>query len=222
MTRACLGRARGALAAIILLLAPINAAAQRPEPRFELSGGGLFVGGYSLGSKDADLVTNQTGGPPYALFQADTDVDSTFGFEARVGVRLSRFFVAEGGILASRPRMATRLRSDVEGAPDTTATQDLSMYIIDGAILARFGTGRLRPFVRVGAGYLRELHNDNSLVETGTAFHAGGGATFWLSEKRRRFGVRADARVYILRDGISLGDGSRTIGAGGAGVVFGF
>ncbi len=223
MTRASLRCLSLPAAALVLGLAPGRASAQTTAPRFEVSGGGLFVGGYSLGSKDANLVSNQTGRAPYTLFKSDTDVGSTFGIEARAGVALSRMFVVEGGIFAARPRMRTRLRSDVESAPDTTATEDLQMYIIDGAIVARFGSSpRVRPFARAGFGYVRELHNGNVLVETGSALHAGGGVTIWFSEGRSRWGARADARVYVVRDGIAFGEKTRTLGAGGVSVVFGF
>ena len=225
MTRAWRPWSTALLFALAVLLAPSDVFAQpRPRPtRFEVSAGGLFVGGYSLGSRNADLITNQTGGGPYTLFKSDTNVDGSFGFDARAGVRLSRMFTVEGGLLASQPRMTTRLTSDVESAPQTTAREDLSLYIIDGAVAAQFGSNpRIRPFVRAGAGYVRELHADNSMVETGTAFHVGGGVTMWFGAGRRRFGARADARVYIVQDGISFGDGNRTLGAGGAAVVFAF
>lgn len=196
--------------------------APRP-PRFEISGGGLFVGGYSAGERSADITANQTGGPAYTLFKSKTRVDSAPGFEARLGFRVSRLLTIEGGAFMARPKLSTRLTADIEGAPEATVTEDLSVYIIDAAVLASFGaeSSRVMPFVRAGAGYVRELHQDNALVETGWAIHAGGGVTFWMNP-RQTVGVRADARVYFVSGGIDLDGGRRTQGAGGAAVVLAF
>ncbi len=226
MSRAWVRPLQAAIAAAVVLpAAPGAALAQPAGPRLEVSAGALFVGGYSLASTDANLVANQAGGPAYTFFKSDTKVDGALGVELRAGVRLSPMFTVEGGVLTTRPRMTTRLSGDVENAPDTTASEDLSVYIIDAALVANVGSGqdsRVRPFVRVGAGYVRELHNDNLLVETGTAYHAGGGVTVWLSQNKRRFGVRADARVYVINGGINFDSGNRTSGAGGAALVFAF
>lgn len=193
-------------------------------PQLEVSVGGLFLAGHSVGDRAADITSNQTGGPAYTLFKTETRVDSAPGFEARLGFRLSRMLTIEGGAFMARPKLSTRVTADIEGAPDATVTEDLSAYIIDAAVLASFGggsTGRVVPFVRAGAGYVRELHEDNALVETGWAFHAGGGLTFWMNT-RQTVGVRADARVYFINGGIDLDGGRRTQGAGGAAVVFAF
>lgn len=198
--------------------------AQARSPQFEISAGGLFVGGFSAGERAADITANQTSGPLYTLFKSQTRVDSAPGIEARLGFRLSRLLTMEGGVFTARPKLSTRLTADIEGAPDATVTEDLSVYIIDAAVLASFGAGstsRAVPFVRAGAGYVRELHQDNALVETGWAFHAGGGVTFWMNP-RQTVGIRADARVYFVNGGIDLDGASRTQGAGGAAVVFAF
>jgi len=219
--------ARGAVAAAAMVCAiggsAAPAAGQTRAPRLEISAGALFAGGYDLAGPDANITGNQTGGSDYTLFRSSTRVDAAGALEARAGWRLSRRFVVEGGVFASRPRLSARLTSDVEGIPDTTIAEDLSLYIFDAAILVNFGTrtGRAVPFVRAGVGYLRELHEDNVLVETGLAYHVGGGATFWLG-RRGRTGVRVDARVYVLRDGIDLDNGSRTVPAAGAAFVFAF
>lgn len=224
MRRAWLRAAVVGFALLPGTVAPASAQAKpsRP-PRFEVSAGGLFVGGYTGGQKDADLISNQTGGPPYTLFKSESRIESSAGIEARVGVRLSRMFTVEGGVFTSRPQLSTRLTGDVEGAPDATVSEDLSVYVIDAALMATFGKpgSAVTPFVRAGAGYLRELHEDNALVKTGQAYHFGGGVTFWLNP-RRTIGARADARVYVMRGGIDLDGGTRTQAAGGGAVVFAF
>jgi hypothetical protein len=202
--------------------------APRPprEPRFEVSFGGHFASGYDLTGASADLIRNQGGGGDYRVFQADSRIAGAPGGEARVGWRLSPRFTVEGGVLVTRPRLESRLSNDVENAPDLTAEEDLSLYILDGALIAAFGTtrsGRVTPFVRVGAGYLRQLHENNLLVETGQAYHAGGGVTAWFGRRPGRMGLRVDARIYVLQGGIDLESSStRTMATGGGAFVLAF
>jgi hypothetical protein len=222
MTRACAHACAVGLALVVG--AAGDAAAQAKTPRVEVSAGALFVGGYAAGSQEANLIGNQSGAPPYTVFKSESRVGSTAGIEARVGVRVSQLFTIEGGVFAARPQLTTRLSADIEGAPDARVSEDLSVYIIDAALMTSFGSrsgSRLTPFFRIGAGYVRELHENNMLVETGKALHAGGGVTVWF-DPRRRVGVRADARVYVISGGIELDAGSRTQGAAAGAVVFAF
>lgn len=200
-----------------------RAEAQSRVSRLEVSAGALFAGGYDLDGPDASITGNQSDGSDYTLFRSSTRVAAAGALEARAGWRLSRRFTVEGGVFASRPRLTARLASDVEGIPDTTITEDLSLYIFDAALLVNLGsaTGRTVPFIRGGAGYLRELHEDNVLVETGVAYHVGGGATVWFGS-RDRAGVRVDARVYFLKNGIDLDNGTRTVPAAGAAFIYAF
>jgi hypothetical protein len=207
----------------VLMLLPAVAPAQTFGPRFEMSGGILYVRGQDLADPDANLTRNQVGGEPYTLFESESRLESAPALEARVGWRLTRRMTIEGGVLASRPRLTASVRSDVEGAPDATLEEDLSMYIFDGAVAFQVAEprGRVVPFVRGGIGYLRELHEENALVETGLAYHAGGGVNLWFGE-RRRTGLRLDARLLFLDGGVDLGKDTRTLAAGGASIVFSF
>jgi hypothetical protein len=216
-----------AAVALVLGFAPATSAQGRVQPRtpnLEISVGALFVGGFAAGEKNADITANQTGGAPYTLFKSSSRIESAPAFEARVGFRISRLFTVEAGAFTGRPQLSTRLSADLEGAPDITASEDLSVYIIDAAILTNLSSkpgARVVPFVRAGAGYVRELHEANALVKTGRAFHAGGGITMWLN-RRQTIGARADARVYLISGGIDLDGGTRTQGAGSGAVVFAF
>lgn len=202
------------------------ARAQARQPRFELSAGGVYGTGYDLGQEDANLIANPGGGP-YTLFESQTRADGGPGAEARIGFRLTPRLMIEGGALWLRPRLASRLTADLESAPDLTIREDLSRYIFDAALVATvgsFGGGRAMPFVRAGAGYLRDLHEGNVLVEEGQAYHVGGGVTLWLggATSRRRLALRLDARAYILDGGIDLGAGTRVMGIGGGSLVYSF
>lgn len=218
------------LAALVLLVASAANAQPRPrrptEPRVEVSVGGLMLGGYDLTAVDASLTRNQPGGGGFTLFRTDTRMASGAGLEARLGWRITRAITAEGGVLVGRRRLTARLSGDTESASDLTVEDQLTTYVIDGAVLANlrgltFAGGRGLPFLRVGVGYLRELHEDNILVETGRAYHAGGGVTVWFGA-RRRLALRADGRVYMFDGGVNLDTGTRVAPAGGAAVVFAF
>lgn len=215
---------RALLLAAAGAILPAGVSAQAPEPRFEVSGGAVYLGGQRLTDRDAHLTRNQIGGESFTLFQSDTRIDAAPGFEARAAWRVTRAVAIEGGVLTARPRLSARLQSDVEGIPDARLEENLSLYVLDGAVvfhLPPLGGGRVVPFVRAGAGYLRELHEDNVLVETGQAYHAGGGVSLWFSD-RRRVGLRLDARVLVLDGGVDLGKGTRTLAAGGSSAVFSF
>jgi hypothetical protein len=216
-------RVAAALATLLAWVAPAFGQT-RGEPRFEVSAGALFAGGNDLGNLSADLVENQTGGGAYPLFETDTRLGAAPAIEGRFGWRLTPRFTVEGGAFMSRPELSSRLTSDVEGAPDATVAEDLSLYIFDAAVIVAFGppASSVTPFARAGVGYVRQLHEDNVLVETGVAYHVGGGATFWLGQRVRRMGVRVDARVLLLQGDVDLGNSGRTVPAGGAAFVFAF
>ena len=70
----------------------------------------------------------------------------------------------------------------------------------------------LAPFVSGGAGYLRQLHEDRTLVETGQLYYAGGGARLWLRgghDRTRPIGVRGEFRFTVRRQGIDFADKTR-------------
>lgn len=193
---------------------------------WEIGGGVVWSGGFDLGSQSADLTANAgNDAPPYTLFRSDWEVKPVIGVQGRAGVYLSRAVAIEGGVLYSRPVVSARISGDVEDAEDVTAEEKMSRYIFDGSILfhltnLQFAGGRGVPFVAAGAGYLRELHEGNELVETGTEYHAGGGVKIWFGEGRRRAGIRADVGVSI-RDGGYAGDGgSKTLPTAGASIVY--
>jgi Outer membrane protein beta-barrel domain len=205
---------RGAVLGLLALVWPAVATAQAAAGRagsFELTVGGVWTSPASLGQDEATETTNQTGGPPFTLFEASSEIDAGLGIEARVGYYLSPRISIEGGGMIVWQQVSTRVTSDVEGIPDVTAVEDLTEYIVDGAVAIHFNTlGGLAPFVRAGAGYLRQLHESASLVDEGLVYHAGAGATWWLSPPGRgffkRWGLRGDARIFIRDGGFTLED----------------
>jgi len=211
---------RAALALAVIAAVPGAAAAQSGQGRFEASIGGLWNGGYALDRRNATETRNQVGGGDLVLFETDSEVTGGAGLEARLGVRLGSTFGVEAGGSWSRASMLTRVSGDFEGAPALDVRSDFTQYVIDAALVARLerlalGGGRVVPFLEAGAGYLRQLHEGNLMVETGVVFHGGGGVLVWLRTRPGgwfdRLGLRVDARVTSRSRGIDVTDDRRRV-----------
>ena len=193
------------LAAALVLAAAAPAFAQPAAGSWEVSAGGVFAGGYDLGDVTAELTSNTgTTGGPFTYFQTDNSVDTGTGLLARVGFFVTPAFAVEGGLRYTTPKMKSRITADTENAADITAEETISQYVFEGSAVWHFGRdasrgGGVTPFVYGGAGYLRELHEGDALVEEGVEYHAGGGIKWWLGA-RGRLGIRAEAG-FSIRDG---------------------
>lgn len=220
-------------AALWLLVSAATASAQvwigagRPAPRrgsIEFTGGILWSRGFDLGDTPAVLTRNPTtGSSPFIWFNSDTRLEPAPGALARLGVYLSPRVSIEGGVQYSRPKLSTRVSGDAESAVSATISESLSRYVFDGAVvvhLPSFGGGRGVPFVTGGAGRIRELHDGNELVETGTLYHAGAGVKVWFGASRRRFGLRGDVGFAIRDGGFDFDEGRRTVPTAGASLIY--
>jgi hypothetical protein len=226
-------RARAGIAGLAALLAATPAGAQAPAdprpPRYEVGGGGLRAGGYSLGTSEATLTPNQPG-PPFVLFRVSSEMEPAVGLETRIGYHLSRRITVEGGLQFSRPQVATSVGDDAEDAAPLVARERLSQYVIEGGVrvaVMRARFGRAAPFVTGGAGYLRQLHEGNTLVETGVVGYLGGGLLAPLVTRPRGFprdlGLRADLRIYVRDSGFDFEENRRrTFGTAGASLFVSF
>ena len=203
------GRLLILLAAIACVGASTTVSAQTGDPsRVEISGGIRWIGPLDL----ADVPANETtlGGGQRALFESTTTLDHSLGGTVTVGLRLSQTFRVEGAAVFSPTQISTRVTADTEGAPDTTITAPVTQILIEGGALVlppRWRTRHVSPFVTGGLGYLRQLNDGRTLVETGTSYYAGGGLYYVRASSRPRrvtaTGVRADVRALVLRDGVA-------------------
>jgi hypothetical protein len=184
--------------------------------RLELAAGLLWVGGQPLGSRDANLTTG-TGGT-LRLFSSTSELAAAAGFEARVGVRVTRAFDVEASASYGTPELRTRVSNDLENTTGATASESVKQYTVGAGVLwyapSRKSSLRVRPFVIGGAAYLRQLHEAATLVVTGQTYHVGGGAKLLLASRTRKtikaVGVRLDARAIVRTKGITF-DGRRSI-----------
>ena len=195
-----------------LALAALSVAASPCAAQVTINGGLLWSAGHETGMSTADLRSNAAGSsaPPFTWFQADSRIGQAPGFEGRVGVDVTRSLTIEGGASYARPPLTFAISRDAESASQEYEGESLHQYAFDGAVLWRLPmerTPRVTPFVVGGVGYLRQLHEERTLVESGQLYFAGGGARFWLrgsATSSRALGLRMDVRVNIRRRGIDF------------------
>ena len=219
----CLGAwVLGCLGALVLCAGSAAFAQNAEAPalrkhRVTASGGVTWSGSYPIGEATATYRTNAPGNtpPPFTLFSAASTVDAVAGIEGRVGFTVTPDLAVEAGVSFARPRVGIVIASDAEVAPHALEGEELQQYIVDAGAVWQLPlrlSRRVRPFVTGGAGYLRQLHQERTLVETGQVYYAGGGLRYWLrggSGATRSFGLRADARAMWKRDGVDFEDRTR-------------
>jgi hypothetical protein len=153
--------------------------------------------------------------PSFTLFTADSHFSETIAPEIRVGVSLTRRITIEGGASRSHPRIGVGIAGDAESAAHELPGEQLQQYVFDGGLTwqlpIRLGP-RVAPFVTGGAGYLRQLHEDRTLAETGRIYYAGGGARWWLRGGHGASmpaGIRGEFRLNLRDRGIDFEDKMR-------------
>jgi hypothetical protein len=191
-----------------------NAAEPLPG-RYEVAAGVTWSGPAAFGSRDASLTT--AAGTRYRLFSASTELAGAPALDVRLGLRLTRLVQAEIVAAYSSPVLATSVSNDAETGAATVASESIRQITIVGAIvvaLPRWRVGsRILPFVTGGGGYLRQLHQGETLAETGLIYHVGGGATIPMGSRARprgvkQFGIRTDVRALITTGGVALDGGT--------------
>lgn len=217
--------------------APASRAAKEPgRPHaFEVSVSFVILGSSSLGSRSATLTPNQTGSaPPYTLFATSARLQTAPGADVRIGYAITRTVVVEGGMTYSRPGVSLTVAQDAENAAGFTATaENLSQYSFDATVRVHikplaFRRGRGRPYAAAGVGYLRQLHEGQTVADTGTLYNVGGGLIYLIQVKRVRLlpglamqgvGIRADLRANLATGGFSF-DARHRLYAGASGGLF--
>jgi hypothetical protein len=196
-----------------------NSSQGMPGGRFEISGAAGMIGGTDLGTATASLSgSGVPTGTPVTLFDTATKLEGGPRYEARVAWRLTQALQVEGGVGINQTKLTTRITNDFEQAPNTEASETFTEYAFEAGLLFHltkltFAGGRARPFVTGGAGYLRQVHEGRTLIETGQSVYAGGGLTFTLRQAPRKaliegLGLRADVRANIRSGGFEHSDDS--------------
>lgn len=178
--------------------------------RFEVAAGGLWAAPVSAGA--ADATETAANGTRFRLFASESSTASTLGLEGRVGVRLTPVLQLDGSVSHAAPELRTRITSDVEGIPNATVAETVNQWTIEAALVAHLVRWRVGPrgvpFLSVGAGYLRQIHEGETLVETGRIYQFGGGVKYLLKRagdgRLKSAGLRFGARGAVRTGGWRL------------------
>jgi len=206
-----------------------HAQSASPGPgRLEVSTGALWIGRQVLGSTSANETTGAGG--TFALFNTSTELASVRGLEARVGVRVWRGFEAEVEGSYGKPQLKISIGGDVENAAAATAVETIQQFTIGAGVVwsvpYRPWRGRLVPFVTAGAGHLRDVHEAQTLIDTGRYYQVGGGVKVLLLSRSRSFfkglGARADARAMVRSKAVAFDQAGHTSPAVAASVFVRF
>jgi hypothetical protein len=204
-------------AAAVLQASPSFAQSSAPRPyRLEAGIGVIWMGREPIGARTATETTGSGGTSP--LFNTSSELAGAAGFDGRIGVRLSRWLVAEAEASYLRPQLRIAISADAEGAAAVTASETIQQFMIGGNVRwilpGRRWSPRLAPFALGGGGYLRQLHDQATLLETGRFYQFGAGVeTLFASGRRfhtKGVGARADVRAVIRSKGIAFDGGSKT------------
>ena len=193
-----------------------------PASRLELGIGALWIGADALGTKAATETTGA--GATATLFSTSSELAGGVGTAGRVGVRLSRTLTVEAEASYAKPQLRIAISGDSEGAAATTATETVQQFTVGGNVLwylmADRWPRRFAPFALAGAGYLRHLHDQGTLLQTGRFYQVGGGVSGLLISRphfhTKGVGVRADLRALIRSQGVAFDGGSMAAPAAGA------
>jgi opacity protein-like surface antigen len=199
---------QGAALLVALLLPAAALAQQAADGRVEVGGGVRWAGRVAFAEVDANETS--FGGVPRTVFKSNSDLEAAPNVEARFAVQLTSILQAESSMAFGRTHLTTRLTADDEAA-NATATESVTQYLIEGGVvvrLARWRGGRASPFASAGIGYLRQLHDRQTFVETGQSSYAGGGVHVLLkgpyARRLKGAGLRAEVRATVLKDGLTL------------------
>ncbi|MEZ5318233.1 MAG: hypothetical protein R2752_12605 [Vicinamibacterales bacterium] len=219
-----------ALGLVPALAAPASAQAGRGAaaggPPVEIAAGGVLVGPTSFGTASADLL--RPDGGTTSLFKTDNRLGPGLGLEVTLGFGLTPRLFAEASGAWIKADFETRVTSDLEGADDATLTAPGNRFVVEGAALWRLATvGGGDLFARGGAGWMRDLAGEGSLIKDGTTGSVGVAWRRWWHERpgprTRRIGLRLDGRIAIRSAGLTLGEQKTRIAPYAfGGVVFGF
>jgi hypothetical protein len=219
------------LGVICVLCACSSALAQSAAPpawRVDGGVGVLWIGRQALGDTAATETT--ASGGKAALFTSSSELAAAAGMDGRVGVRLTRSLVAEAEVSYLKPQLRIAISGDSEGAAPVTATETVQQFTLGGGVRwylpGRVWSPRFAPFATAGGGYLRQLHEQATLVDTGRYYQVGGGVSALIARGGRfhtkGFGARFDARAVIRSKGVAFDGGSKTSPAAGVAIFVRF
>jgi hypothetical protein len=218
-----------AAAACLVVLSGEPACAQAAvEPgRIEIAVGPRWTGALSLAAGDANETTSS--GAAFRIFTTSTVLAGATSFDTRLGVRITRRLEAQVSGGYGTPQLRISVSNDVENGAAVTSTERLQQFTVrGGAIWSLLPLDRrgFAPFVTAEGGYLRELHEAHTLVQSGHVIEIGGGAKYPFtsngSGRFKQIGVRFDGRAVLRAKGAVFDDSLHVTPAAGASLYLRF
>lgn len=156
---------------------------------------------------------------PYPVFAVDSTLGGASRAELALGVPVTSTLLVEVIGTLARPTLTSAISADVEGAPDIEVTETVDEYTVGARLVYDVAgltmAGRVTPFVAAGGAYLRQLHADQVLVETGQMWSGSVGARLWLrparSGRRGTVGATVEGGWIVRSGGIHFVDGTRSM-----------
>lgn len=208
------------VAGILLTVLPAPVDAQiyigAPGPRpgtTEIAVGGGFNMGKTYDSRDATLTANPSSGQgSLDLFTAETELRPAAAAQAALAVYITRSLAVEAGFQFARPSLEIRLSDDFEDAPDVTATTTITQYLFTGSLVYHLGRpgAKTTPFIAGGAGHVRDVHQDNGLIDTGVEYHGKAGVKMWFG-RRQNNALRLEGGISVRDGGFTLDEDRRIV-----------
>lgn len=177
-----------------------------------LSAGMIWSGSYDVGDITAQLRGNGAGqtAPAFTFFTADSRVVTSIAKAFRIGLAITPRLAIDGGVSFAQPRIGVSISGDAEAPAQQLEGEKLEQYQIDAGLTWQLPVdmgGKIAPYVAIGGGYLRQLHEDRALAETGQIYYAGAGARYWLKGghgSSKALGLQSDVRISVRKDGIDF------------------
>jgi hypothetical protein len=162
----------------------------------------------------ADAIETTPGGGRFQLFTTNTAIAPAIGIDSSIGVRLTRSLEAEASASFTKSDLRTKVGADAEGASGFTAAESLKQITVEGSLVFHLTRMRLSarsiPYLSGGAGFLRDLHEGNTLGENGRVYHVGAGLHYFLKSSAtgvvNALGIRLDGRAVARSGGTSFDD----------------
>jgi len=220
------GRLTWWLTVVLLATSASHALQAQGDPsRWAVTVGPEWYGATRLGEVNATETGNGT--PPVTVFQTSTRLDGGIGVSAGIGVRVTSSLWAETAVRSRSTRLLTDVTGDIEGATPTTASESVQHLQIEAGaqwVIRQWQRGRFTPYLSGGAGYVRQLHGDATLVTSGASGYGGGGVLLELPARAggtfQSLALRFDARAEWLGSGVTFDDAAHVAPALGAAIVF--
>ena len=215
---------------LALLLSSTSAVFAQPvmPGRFEVSVGSRWSGSTATDSRDATLTRPDD--TPFPFFSTSSEEGQAVALDGRLSVRLTSALHLEGGVSYGRFDLRSRITADAEGVPDATVAERVTQLTVDVGLveyLSRWAAGRrVVPFVSLGGGLARHVHEGRTLIETAGSGYLGGGLALLTSVRPeaglKAIGLRVEARARLRKGGVALDDSAHVFPEVGASISLRF